>query len=153
MASLAAQLYFCGLLGAAAVCDLRAFRIPNILPLLLLAGGLAFALIRSGADASWPVSLAIMIVAGAVLFAFRLMGGGDAKLLMSMAVWIPPQDLAAFAFLLALFGTVQGLCTLAWVRLVPAQRARFVRGRMHRMPYGLSIALAGGAWSLLGGHA
>ena len=70
----------------------------------------------------------------AALFAARMLGGGDAKLLAALALWVPP---AAFAELLLVMALAGGL--LAGAMLVTRRRVS--------VPYGIAIA-AGGLWVL-----
>jgi len=79
------------LLVAAAVCDVRSYRIPNV-----LCGGLAllFAVRAVALGAPYPLMhlpvAALVFVVCMVLFCRGLMGGGDVKLLAAAVLWIPP---------------------------------------------------------------
>jgi prepilin peptidase CpaA len=91
---------------AAAICDVRTRRIPNVLT--LGAAGLAFlfALVSQGADglglavAGWLTGAALFFP----FFALRGMGAGDVKLLAGLAAWFGPAD----AMWLAIFAAVAG---------------------------------------------
>lgn len=136
---------------AAAVSDAARRRIPNALVVALILVALA----RIGVElvagtgfgraaADFAVCLAVF-VAGAVAFQFRLLGGGDVKLLAAGALWV--GALAAGPYLVAtvLAGGALGLGYVLWI---------FVR-RQHdaasrpSLPYGLAIA-AGGVLTTLG---
>jgi Flp pilus assembly protein protease CpaA len=141
---------FNGLLWCAAVSDLRTFRIPNLLPALLAFCGVALAFPASPAEAlSRTLSfLAITAVAGATWWR-GLLGGGDFKLLMGCALWIPLPTLPAFAIALGLASGVQGLTALLLARTrASADGPQPARLRQH-VPFALSIAAAGLCWSLL----
>jgi Type IV leader peptidase family len=85
--------------------DLWMFSIPNILPLALV---LLFftAAVPNAAAVDWASQLGagtLVFVAGAVLFRFRLMGGGDVKLFAATALWAGLPMLLPLVALAALF--------------------------------------------------
>lgn len=145
---LALLIILVALLVIAAVGDVRQYRIPNRLCLLVAGlslpywiagwladgGGLADLLSTLG----WQAGVALLVLAGfALLFALGAMGGGDAKLAAALALWIPAADTFALVFLIALFGGVQALVLLL---------VRRMRGNSDRsVPYGVAIALGGAA--------
>lgn len=133
------------ILAAAAASDVARYRIPNALCLALAAGAFIFALPHDGAGlAARGLSLALLGGTALALYLVRALGGGDAKLLMAAALWMPWTSLPVFVFVLAMAGGLQALATVAMRRLAgPATAA----GRA-RMPYGLSIAAAGWLWAL-----
>ena len=129
---------------AAAVGDWRHRLIRNRLNGAVAAGAPLFWL--AAGVAPWPgmalqLGLAALVLAiCAALFALRMLGGGDAKLLTALALWVPP---AAFADLVLVMALAGGL--LAAVMLVARQRlpAEAPPG----IPYGIAIA-AGALWVL-----
>jgi prepilin peptidase CpaA len=141
----AGLIVFALVLAAAAASDLARYRIPNALCLGLAAAALVFALPQDGAAwAGRGLSLTVLGGTALVLYLMRALGGGDAKLLMAAALWMPWTSLPMFVFVLALAGGAQALAMLGIRRLAgPAAAA----GRT-RMPYGVSIAAAGFAWAL-----
>jgi prepilin peptidase CpaA len=146
---LLAYVWFNAVLCLAAVSDLRSFRIPNVLPVLL-----AFGAVAVHAPADWAEALSrlgsLLIVAGlaGALWLRGLMGGGDLKLLAACALWIPAPALGQFGFMLGWAGALQGIAALILMRRT--LRAGPVAARQaRRMPYGLSIAAAGLIWSSL----
>ncbi|RAK60800.1 hypothetical protein DJ021_13775 [Phenylobacterium hankyongense] len=146
--SVAAFVWFNAVLLIAAACDLRTFRIPNILPILLAAGALVLALPATPAEAlSRLACVGVVAVLGLALYLRGLMGGGDLKLLAGAAFWIPFPELANFAILLGLAGGLQGVGTLVWVRVAPSSEGTLARGDWRKMPYAVSIAVAGLVWS------
>lgn len=142
-------IFFYGLLGALAIAlliaaftDLRRRQIDNWLnasiagaaPVFWWASGLTL----------WPgiaIQLAVAAAAFAVLagmFALRMMGGGDVKLLTALALWVSP---AAFVKLLVIMAIAGGILTIVmggW---------HIIRRRRDRLaiPYGVAIAI-GGLW-------
>lgn len=120
--------------------DMRRRIIPNWLnaaiaiaaPLFWWAQGLAL----------WPdvaaqvgVALAVFALFGG-LFALGLMGGGDAKLIGALALWVPPASVFDLLVLTALGGGIVTMATLAhhyWRR----------SGAIVEIPYGIAIAAAG----------
>lgn len=128
----------------AAITDLRRRHIGNWLnasialaaPLYWWASGLTL----------WPeVALQLGLALGifavlAALFAMKMMGGGDVKLLTALALWIEPTLFLKFLIVMALLGGVLTILCGAWHVM------RRNRGRL-TIPYGVAIALAG-QWTL-----
>jgi len=93
---------------------------------------------------------AAVFVGAAILFACRLLGGGDVKLLAAMALWSGLHLVLPLLFLVAITGGLFGLVVLglrqplvqasilATLRRAPA----FVYSHMP-IPYGVPIAIAG----------
>lgn len=131
----------------AAFTDFRRRQIDNGLnaaialgaPLYWWASGLAL----------WPgvaVQIGVAIAAFAVLagmFALRLMGGGDVKLLTALALWIEPEWFLRLLIVMALIGGVLTIVMGAW-HVMRRQRNKLA------IPYGVAIAAAG-LW-VLGTH-
>ena len=80
------------LLGAA-YSDLKQFKIPNLMPALLLAlYGCYVAIVGLSAFSWWHAAhFAIALIVGMALFAMKWFGGGDAKLYAAVALWFPLQ--------------------------------------------------------------
>lgn len=152
------------LLLAAAGSDIWRYRIPNYLVLGIVGAFAVYAL----AAANWPqlgwsllAGLSVMIV-GTVLFALRLFGGGDVKLLGALALWTGFADLPRF---LLVMGAAGGILALAWVlfhvilrrarsQAVPAPAGEPAPGpaMSKRIPYGVAIAISGFDFFLLNIH-
>jgi len=124
----------------AAYTDWRSRKIANWLtaaialsaPLFWWSSGLAL----------WP-DIAIQIgmslaafAALAGLFAMRMMGGGDVKLLAALALWIAPSDYLTMLIVMAIAGGVLTLFIGAW-NVVQRQPGKL------SVPYGIAIAIAG----------
>ncbi|WP_121115228.1 A24 family peptidase [Croceibacterium ferulae] len=129
---------------AAAVGDWRHRLIRNRLNATIAAGAPLFWL-AIGME-PWPgmalqLGLALLVLAiCAALFALRMLGGGDAKLLAALALWVPPPAFAELVLVMALAGGV-----LAAVMLIGGPR--LAANRPAGLPYGIAIA-AGGLWVL-----
>jgi prepilin peptidase CpaA len=94
---------------AAAGWDLASFTIPNFLQAVLLAGFAVFAIVSHMALGAlgWHLAAAgIGFAIGFALFAFNLVGGGDAKLFACVALWFGFPDLLTYAVIASVFGGV-----------------------------------------------
>jgi len=133
----------CALLLVAAVGDVRRYIIPNRLCLgiallaplywllLSLATGEPLMTLAAG---QLGLSIAVFAVL-AGLFALRVMGGGDVKLMAALALWLPLGDLGHAAYWTALTGAV--------VAAVVIVRTRFNPKAPRKVPYGVAIAAGG----------
>jgi prepilin peptidase CpaA len=139
-------------LVTAAVSDFVSLRIPNWLTGTLAAAFPAAALVM-GHGVDWISHLeagAAVFAGGAMLFACRMLGGGDVKLLAATAFWtglhLVPDLLILVAFAGGIFAAiVLGLrhplvhaALLQVLRRLPA----FAQRKMP-IPYGIPIAIAG----------
>lgn len=127
--------------------DLRSFRIPNFLPLAAVALFVVSAPFLGAGAEIWLrlAAAAAMLLAGFVLFAAGMMGGGDAKMLAAVALYVPNAAIGQALYSLAFTG-LAGLL-LIWalrplvLRLAPAGVAEWeVWGRRRHFPYGFAIA-------------
>ena len=118
--------------------DLRRYRIRNAGVVLLLGCFAVDAAFGSRTGAVLPhlllASFGAFILIGA--FSLRLIGGGDAKLLVVALLWVGPAG--AVPFSLALVATTLAYAAGATLGLLPSRRAG---GRL-QIPFGPSIALA-----------
>jgi prepilin peptidase CpaA len=92
---------------AAAGWDLAFYKIPNVIP-AFVAALFVFCAFMWGVEVNWlshaGAALAVLAV-GLGLFAFRVFGGGDIKLLAAVALWLGlTNDLAAYLLVVALLG-------------------------------------------------
>lgn len=136
----------------AALTDLFTFKIPNKVTIALAATFFAWALAIAmpWSQLGWHLAIgAGVLVFGFTLFAFKVLGGGDAKLLAAAALWIGPDNLASFILLTAVLGGVLGIAILFYrSRTVPMILTSHPWAvRLHEktagMPYGIAIAMAG----------
>ena len=150
MVAAAAILVLVVCLVAAAASDLAKYRIPNSLCLGVAASFLLYAaavpLPLAVVGTRLAVCLAVLVVAS-VGFGLRLMGGGDAKLMAAVALWLGWRYLAPFLLLMAIFGGVLGLALLLARRLMPQPVPdghwwSKLLLRQSGVPYGVAISLA-----------
>jgi prepilin peptidase CpaA len=140
---------------AVIVYDLRFMRIPNRLVLLvcvIIAVSLPFSVPL--AEIGWRlVAAAVVFVLAVTLFALRLMGGGDVKLLTALTLLIPTQSLAVFALLLSvgIFVGIAGLYLLRRATRGLSTNWRSLQDHS-RYPLGLSIGLSGLAFAMFGAN-
>lgn len=148
------------LLLAAGFTDITRYRIPNAIVYAIV----AVFLIGACANLSWPalgwslVAAVGMFLLGAGLFALRLFGGGDVKLIAAMALWtgITP-DLMRFLLIMSIAG---GLLGTVWLVRRRRQRAAAANGSApserpklpNKIPYGVAIAIAGFDFFLTSPH-
>lgn len=145
---------FLGLVAAAAVSDVRSYRIPNVVPLALALAFLAAQALAGHWDAvpGAAAAGALALAFGWALQAGGVWGGGDAKLVAAIALWTGLADLPRFLLVTAFAG---GGLALGYLILRYRARRRLAdstggqRGPQH-LPYGLAIAVGGADWAL--GH-
>jgi prepilin peptidase CpaA len=138
-------LVFAALAGAclalAAFSDVRAFRIPNIYPALLI-------LLFLGARMLWGFSFddwwhllhfAIALIVGMLLFKFGWVGGGDAKLYAGAAIWFSGTNAAMLIFATGIAGLLLAIVYLLKRKLRRSDQQ--VPKKDRRIPYGLAIAI------------
>ena len=107
---------FGALLVAASCCDVLRLRIPNMIPLALVALFALQLLIGRGVAAPLDHLLAMGLALAVLLplFALNMLGGGDVKLLAAVALWLGMGKLAA---LMILVGIVGGVFALLWLAM------------------------------------
>ena len=94
---------------------------------------------------------AAMLIVGMILFSFRALGGGDAKLLAAASLWVGPEQWLPFIALVAVFGGVLAVVILifrnfpAGALMLPAWALRLHQAG-GSIPYG--VAIAAGALSI-----
>jgi prepilin peptidase CpaA len=108
---------FFTMLGLAALTDLRERRIPN-----RLTAGLALLypiyVLVSPAPVAWPAALgiaAVVFLIGLALFAGKLIGGGDVKLIAAVSLWAGVEHFVWFMLITTLAGGALSLISL-WYR-------------------------------------
>ena len=128
----------------AAFTDIRSRTISNKLNIAIAAAAPLFWW-ASGLSL-WPgVALQLAVALGAFailagLFALRLMGGGDVKLLTALALWIEPVTFLQLVIIMALAGGVLTIVMGGW-HVMRRHKERIA------VPYGVAIAF-GGLWVL-----
>lgn len=135
---------FVGLVLAAAIADLRGRRIPNPIPLALIAVFLV-SVLATGRGGLLPGALAaggLVLAAGFLLHALGVWGGGDAKLAAAVALWTGLSGLAPFLMATALAGGGVAAIMLAGRRKGSVDRRA-------SLPYGVAIAVGAIYWYCL----
>jgi prepilin peptidase CpaA len=124
------------LLTGAAVSDLRWRRIPNRLCLAIAVLALPYWL---ATDPTF-LRLAIQILCAAVIamtlmipFYYRVLGGGDVKMMAALALWLPPDMLYETTLMVAMAGGLLAIGVILFDR----------RSTSPTVPYGVAIAAAG----------
>jgi len=136
----------------AAASDMRAFRIPNWVSLLLAGAYAPIAFLAGTPTPEIAQGLVLgftVLAAGFGLFAVRVIGGGDAKLLAATSVWVGHTAILNFLIIMGLAGALLSVALLSF-RAIPIQpfyvRIEWLM-RLHEAragaPYGLAIAVAG----------
>jgi prepilin peptidase CpaA len=131
----------------AAAMDVLTMRIANAISVALVGAFFVVALIAGmplqQVLIHFGVGFAVLLV-NMVLFQFRLVGGGDAKLLSAAALWIGYEQLVPFAVYVTVFGGALAVALLAY-RSFPAGAlplpdwATRLHNRKEGMPYGVAI--------------
>lgn len=127
--------------------DIATLTIPNwVNAAIALLGVSALMVAGLGWQASlWHVGLAgIVFLISFGLFSFGVYGGGDAKMIPAVALWMGPDAMVAFLFWMAACGGALALIGLAsrWAP-VPASAPGWVLNTLCRgdgVPYGVAIA-------------
>jgi prepilin peptidase CpaA len=134
---------------AAALTDATSYLIPN-----RVSAGLAVAFVPAALACGLPTGVfaaclgvgVVAFLAGVVLFALKIMGGGDAKLMAACMVWLGLPAAMPFLLWTAVAGGVLAL-TLMGARRVPlvATAGPAWMGRLLQpggdVPYGIAIAV------------
>lgn len=132
------------------VYDLTTMKIPNWISIALLAAFIPMALLMGLSWQDGAVSLGLgvgVLIVGIALFAFNVVGGGDAKLLAASTVWVGLSGLLPFLLITALAGGALSLLLLGlrkWAPLVPFIMPRWLENLMQPkgdIPYGVAIAV------------
>jgi prepilin peptidase CpaA len=146
------------IVGAAT--DVTSFRIPNWLTALTAALFFPVALYAGMPiqEFGWHLALgALLFVAGYILFALRVFGGGDAKLMAAAGLWFGFGQTVWFLFYTAAAGGALALVVLAMTVLhiqfevTGASFSDKFRKLTPRVPYGFALAVGAilatpGAW-------
>ncbi|MEO9968734.1 MAG: prepilin peptidase [Hyphomonadaceae bacterium] len=130
----------------AAIKDTLSLKITNGLNLsiavLFIPAAFAAQIGWSAAGAHVVVGL-IAFVVSYLLFAFRLFGGGDAKMIPAVLLWVGPAGWLHFVYSMALSGGLLAIVILLARKTVPADLAPgFAQNIMNKengIPYGVAI--------------
>lgn len=109
-----------GLLFAAAYSDVTRLRIPNFLPAIIVACFAVAYAIGIVFDTGLFQSFQSHLIAGGgafiimtTLFFMNLFGGGDAKLIPAVALWVGIKGLPHFLMIMAIIGGLLALASIA----------------------------------------
>jgi prepilin peptidase CpaA len=142
---------FPALMAFAASSDLLTMTISNRVSLILAGGFLALALATGmgPTDILWHTgAAAVVLIVAFGLFARGWIGGGDAKLAASSALWLGFDHLLEYLFYASLFGGALTLLLLQFrmLHLPPQLACQEWIERLHRkgggVPYGIALAAA-----------
>ena len=100
------------MLLVAAVSDLRVRRVPNVLNVLVLVTGVSWSVWQFGMLSglrSVGFGVLFMTVVWFPMFALRLMGAGDVKLLIASAAWLGWPHVMLASFVTGIAGGVLGV--------------------------------------------
>lgn len=144
--SILGVVFFCLCLYAAGH-DFSCLKIPNWLNLAIAA-----LFIPAAGVSGLPLEMVgghviagvVAFVLGYGLFAFGIIGGGDAKMLPGVLLWLGPDAALPFLFYMAMAGGVLTLCLIIARKAVPVE---IVPGKIRAsfeekagVPYGVAIA-------------
>lgn len=124
--------------------DVTRYTIPNWLigSLLIL---YPVAVYLSPHQVDWRmalVAMAVVFVAGYIIFATKIMGGGDVKLITVLALWVGWVGLLDYVIIFALLGGIFTIFLLImrklWV-IIPMKAPRIFQNKAP-VPYGVAIA-------------
>lgn len=157
-AALVVQICVMAVLVFAAVGDIRSFRIPNAIPLIIAALFVVYMPVATEPTnlLSHLASFVLAFVIGLFAFRYRIMAGGDVKLIAAIALWFSVGQLYILMTLIALAGGLQSVFIVLYhyaslglrsllvgaggtVETGPPGDGSGLRGR--RVPYGVAIAI------------
>ena len=126
-------------LAAAALSDLRSFRISNIFPAVLIVLFVTAYGFAGFSEALWQnlFHFLLALIVGMVLFGGGWIGGGDAKLYAAVALWFGWTGAATLIFLTGLAGLVLAIAFVA-ARMMGLRKN--VPKEDRRIPYGVAIS-------------
>ena len=144
-----ALIFFCLCLFAAFK-DTLTLLIPNWLNLSIV---ILFVPAAFASQIGWQL-MGAHLIAGAIafvvsfgLFAFRIFGGGDSKMIPGVVLWVGPAGAMHFVFGMAMMGGLLSIIVFFMRRMVPAEVAPgFAQSLLNQengVPYGVAIAAGG----------
>lgn len=140
------------LLLVALALDTAKYIIPNWL-VLTVAGLYPVFVLLSPEKPDWLIALAVgagMFVAGFAIYAFKMMGGGDVKLLAALSLWTGKTSTLEFVTITAVYGGLLALALIVGRKFVPWLYTKMPEGSKiprvltigEPLPYGIAIAFA-----------
>lgn len=135
------------LLVIAAIGDIRSYTIPNWLSVSIALLFILHTILAPPGIQAIAVHLAVaavIFVGSTLLFIKGAFGGGDVKLLSSLALWVGLIDMPRLLVIMAIAGGLLAI-TIIIVRW-------HLKSTDRRLPYGVAIALAGLDYCLVQAH-
>ena len=132
----------------AAAMDMLTMRIANAVSIAIVVAFVVAGLLAGAPLQSMLVHLGVgiaVLVGAMVLFQFRFIGGGDAKLMAAASLWVGYQQLVPFLVWVTVFGGALAVLMLAY-RSAPASAlplpgwALRLHKRGEGIPYGVAIS-------------
>ena len=147
------QAAFIFFISYAIITDLRDLRVPNWVSLAISVLFLIHGFAAQGGEVllTHVLTGAGVLVVSFALFAWGVFGGGDAKFLAALSLWMGPANIGPFVLLTALLGGVTAVALVGLKKLIllnPAleNRAAIAKpiawARTGRMPYALPLGAA-----------
>lgn len=138
-----------GIVTWAAISDLKFTRIPNTANAAILLLWIGWAIANPGIAVLYSLGIGIaLFAAGALLFHFKLMGGGDVKFLAVLGLFAGPQQIFPFLIYVSLFGGLLSFLGLVLARYpVPVFTLVTTSHGKRVVPYG--VAIAAGAYIMI----
>lgn len=144
-------------LSAAAI-DLYTRKIPNIFVAVMLSCALVHAAVVAPGLILQHLLCGLYVgIVGVIFFQRKVLGGGDVKMIASLAVWFLPQQLMSFVIWVLIFGGVLSALYLAMIAVRLATERLAPKVRLPKvdpaggMAYGVATAcgFAFCAWKVL----
>ncbi len=144
----------------AAQSDLRTYKIPNWISLVIILAFPVFVL-TSPHQIDWIGSVLTalaMLVVGFGLFAFRILGAGDVKLLAALGLWAGAEVVLLFLFAVAVAGGLLVACMFVYSMLRNRGKGgsyviSFQETLKQKVPVPYGVAIALGSITIFYQHA
>ena len=143
-------LLFPAAMAFAGAMDLLTMTIPNRISMVLIGTFVVCAVIAGLSIEQFAMHIAcgaVILLIGIGMFAARLLGGGDAKLMAASAIWVGADNLMMYFLMISVLGGVLAIALLIYRRMpasafvLPDWAVRLhVKGSS--MPNGVAIAAA-----------
>lgn len=130
---------------AVGYCDLRYMRIPNTLSILAVAIFVLSVVVLPPPDLpARLITSGLVFAVGFLGFCFRILGGGDVKILAALLLFVPVSSLLIFANVLSV-SLLLGVSLIVGLRRLPTAAESNCKAisTTSGFPMGISIAAAG----------
>lgn len=144
-----------GMCGLAAWTDFKGFKIPNIISLIIIAAfGLAYTVthftgqsqVTFFALSSHIIAFLLVFAVTMALFAAKIMGAGDSKLMSAVSLWLGLTGLVPFLFYMSFIGGALAGSSLLLKKYKPFKNPpketwiEKAQEGVNSVPYGIAIA-------------